>query len=70
MLDRMGTRNALAVHLAWVQATTEPETPDWKKWRETLEANSGLDSNSNHLVTAYNPDDLCRSLRVFTGVKP
>lgn len=68
MLDRMGMRNNLATHIPWVQATTEPETPDWKKWRETLENTSGSDC-SGHLITAYNPDDLCRSLRIFTVVK-
>ena len=69
MFDRMGMRNNLATHVPWVQATTEPETPDWKKWRETLENQSGSDC-SGHLVAAYNPDDLCRSLRIFTVVKP
>ncbi|KAF8969218.1 hypothetical protein BDZ97DRAFT_1915561 [Flammula alnicola] len=69
MLDRIAMRNNLLTHVPWVQATSKAERPDCQTWRETLNRKSGLEASSGHLVTGYNPDDLCRSLRVFTGFK-
>ncbi|KAF8964930.1 hypothetical protein BDZ97DRAFT_1814044 [Flammula alnicola] len=69
MLDRIAMRNNLLTHVSWVQATSKAERPDCQTWREKLNRKSGSEASSGHLVTGYNPDDLCRSLRVFTGFK-
>ncbi|KAF8964951.1 hypothetical protein BDZ97DRAFT_1814073 [Flammula alnicola] len=66
MLDRIAMRNNLLTHIPWVQAT---ECPNYQTWRGKLDPKSGSEARSGHLVTGYNPDDLCRSLRVFTGFK-
>ncbi|KAF8907313.1 hypothetical protein CPB84DRAFT_302751 [Gymnopilus junonius] len=48
----------------------DSDGPDWRNWRDKLVRKSGSEDNSGHLITGFNPDDLCRSLRVFTGTKP
>ncbi|KAF9485172.1 S-adenosyl-L-methionine-dependent methyltransferase [Pholiota conissans] len=68
MLDRIQMRNSLLRHVPWVQASTPDEQPPCQTWRQRLEPGEA-NSTSGHFVTAYNPDDLCRSLRVFTCFK-
>ena len=68
MLDRTGLRDGLAIHIPWIQAATEDEWPPHLKWRKLLDPNSE-EKKITHLVTPYNPNDICRSLRVFTAVK-
>lgn len=72
MIDRMAMQNTLSVHMGWVPAIPDSDRdgPDWRTWREKLDRKSGSENNSGHLITGFNPDDLCRSLRVFTGSKP
>lgn len=69
MTDRIGMRKNLLVHSAWAQPTFKDDQPDCQNWREKLNGKPDSDNNNAHLVTPYNPDDLCRSLRAFTARK-
>ncbi|CAA7266949.1 unnamed protein product [Cyclocybe aegerita] len=69
MLDRMAMRSNLLVHAGWSRTFSEADSPEWATWRDSLNRKSGAEPKSGHLVTGYNPDDLCRSLRTFTGFK-
>jgi len=69
MTDRMGMRKNLLLHTAWAQNTTRGDQPESQNWREKLDGKNDSDNSSSHLVTAYNPDDLCRSIRAFTARK-
>ncbi|KDR78877.1 hypothetical protein GALMADRAFT_244511 [Galerina marginata CBS 339.88] len=70
MIDRTNMANNLLTHVGWVHTIpdSERDRPDWRTWRGKLDRKSGSDT-SGHLITAYNPTDSCRSLRVFTGFK-
>lgn len=69
MTDRIGMRKNLLLHSAWAQPTSKDDQPDCQNWREKLDRKRDSVNDNAHLVTAYNPNDLCRSIRAFTAKK-
>jgi hypothetical protein len=69
MTDRIGMRKNLLLHTAWVQPTSKDNQPECQNWREKLDGKHDPDNIGAHLVTAYNPDNFCRSIRAFTARK-
>ena len=71
MIDRMGLQTVLSNQLGWTPAIpdSDKDGPDWRVWRDKLDPKPDSE-DGGHLITGFNPDDLCRSLRVFTGSKP
>lgn len=69
MTDRIGMRKNLLVNSAWVQPMSKDDEPPCQEWRNKLNEKHDSDNTRTHLVTAYNPDDLCRAIRAFTATK-
>jgi hypothetical protein len=70
MQDRIAMRENLALHASWSLSNAEADYPAWYMWRQKLERKVGTNTSpSGHLVTLWNPKDLCKSMRVFTAVK-
>ena len=71
MTDRIGMRKNLLLHGAWAQPESKGDPLDCQVWRAELDGKHDSENvNVNtHLVTAYNPDDLCRCVRAFTARK-
>lgn len=70
MTDRIGMRKNLLVHAAWALSSSNRDQPPCQTWREKLDGKQDSGNKSAHfLVTAYNPDNYCRSLRAFTATK-
>jgi len=68
-MDRMDMRNNLLRHINWIEKPVDPEGTTCEIWRKNLDRKTDAEAKSGHLVTGYSPDDLCRSLRSFTGFK-
>ena len=69
MADRIGMRKNLQFHAAWTQPTSKDHQPPCQTWRDKLDGKDESARNRPRSVTAYNPDDLCRSIQAFTAKK-
>ncbi len=68
MKDRMSMRAKLYESLAWLESGSN-DRPDWKVWRERageMEISDAASTSSSYI----GPENLCRSMRAFVGVKP
>ncbi|KAF9560474.1 S-adenosyl-L-methionine-dependent methyltransferase [Agrocybe pediades] len=70
MIDRMTMGSHIVKHSVWAPSIPDPvDHPEWRTWRNGFKESSTCDTQNEHSIAGYNPDDLCRSMRIFIGFK-